>query len=55
MEAFCSSVDHQVKMKMELQFARGSSTTLSKTDPLFRVKITLPIKRIKHQTSLERP
>ena len=40
-------------MKMELQFARDSSTTLPKTDPLFRVMITLPNKKKRDKTAEE--
>ena len=38
------------RMKMELQFARDSSITLPKCDPLFRVMVTMPNNR-----SSERP
>ena len=31
----------QQGMKMELQFARDSSTTLPKVDPIFRVQVTM--------------
>ena len=30
------------RMKLELQFARDSSTLLPKTDPIFRVQVTIP-------------
>ena len=33
--------EKKVRMKMELQFARDSSTTLPKADPLFRVACSL--------------
>ena len=44
---------NKVRMKMELQFARDSSTTLPKTDPLFRVMITLPNKKKRDKTAEE--
>ena len=40
-------------MKMEIQFARESSTTLPKVDPLFRIQVVLPNKKIRDKTSLE--
>ena len=45
--------EKKVRMKMELQFARDSSTTLPKTDPLFRVMITLPNKKKRDKTAEE--
>ncbi|ESN96830.1 hypothetical protein HELRODRAFT_178627 [Helobdella robusta] len=35
---------NQKKMKKEILFARGSSTYLPKSDPLFRIQVTLPNK-----------
>ena len=32
------------RMKMEMKFARDSSTTLPKSDPIFRIQVTLPNK-----------
>ena len=32
----------QTRLKMEIQFARESSTTLPSVDPLFRIQVTLP-------------
>ena len=40
-------------MKMEIQFARDSSTTLTKVDPLFRIQVVLPNKKRRDKTSLE--
>ena len=44
---------NKVRMKIELQFARDSSTTLPKTDPLFRVMINLPNKKKRDKTAEE--
>ena len=33
------------RLKLEVQFARNSSTTLPKQDPLFRIQVTLPNKK----------
>ena len=41
------------RMKMELQFARDSSTTLPKVDPLFRVMVTMPNKKKRDKTAEE--
>ena len=41
------------QMKMELQFARDSSTTLPKVDPLFRVMVTQPNKKKRDKTAAE--
>ena len=41
------------RMKMELQFARDTSTTLPKVDPLFRVMITMPNKKKRDKTPEE--
>ena len=40
-------------MKLELQFARDSSTTLPKTDPLFRVMVVEPNKKRRTKTPQE--
>ena len=45
--------EKKVRMKMELQFARDSSTTLPKADPLFRVMVTLPNKKERDKTAEE--
>ena len=44
---------NKVRMKIEPQFARDSSTTLPKTDPPFRVMITLPNKKKRDKTAEE--
>ena len=44
---------NKVRMKIEPQFARDSSTTLPKTDPIFRVMITLPNKKKRDKTAEE--
>ena len=41
------------RMKMELQFARDSSTTLPKVDPLFRVQVVMPNKKRRDKTAAE--
>ena len=41
------------RMKMELQFARDSSTTLPKVDPLFRVMVTMANKKKRDKTPEE--
>ena len=41
------------RMKKEIQFARESSTTLPKTDPLFKIQITLPSKKRRDKNSQE--
>ena len=43
----------QKRMKMEVQFARESSQYLPKTDPLFRIQITLPSKKRRDKTADE--
>ena len=32
----------QTRLKMELRFARESSTSLPQSDPIFRIQVTLP-------------
>ena len=42
-----STLEEKVKvkcLKMEMKFARDSSTTLPKTDPLFHIQVTQPNK-----------
>ena len=41
------------RMKAEIQFARDSTTRLPKTDPLFRIQVTLPNKKRRDKTSEE--
>ena len=43
----------KMRLKMELQFARDSSTTLPKTEPLFRVMVTMPNKRKRDKSAEE--
>ena len=43
----------QKRMKMEVQFARESSTHLPKTDQLFRIQVTLPNKKRRDKTAEE--
>jgi hypothetical protein len=43
----------QRRMKMELQFARDSSTLLPKVDPLFKIQITLPTGKRRDKTAGE--
>ena len=38
---------------MEMQFARDSSTTLPKVDPLFKIQVVLPNKKRRDKTSTE--
>ena len=45
--------EKKMRLKMELQFARDSSTTLPKTDPLFRVMVTMPNKRKRDKSAEE--
>ena len=41
------------RLKSEIRFARDSSTTLPKVDPLFRVQVTLPNKKRRDKTAEE--
>ena len=41
------------RMKLELTFARDSSTLLPKIDPLFRVQVTLPTGKRRDETAEE--
>ena len=40
-------------MKKEVQFARNSSTTLPRVDPMFKVQVTLENKKRRDKTALE--
>ena len=40
-------------MKSEIQFARDSSTTLPKVDPLFKVQVVIPNKKRRDKNSAE--
>ena len=40
-------------MKMEIQYARDTSTLLPKVDPLFRIRKTLPSGKQRDKTSTE--
>ena len=41
------------RMKMEVQFARDSSTTLPKVDPLFKIQVVLPNKKRRDKSTEE--
>jgi hypothetical protein len=41
------------RMKLELQFARDSSTLLPQVDPLFKVQVTLPSGKRRDKTPVE--
>ena len=43
----------QIRLKKEVQFARNSSTTLPRVDPMFKVQVTLENKKRRDKTSLE--
>ena len=43
----------QNRMKREMQFARNSSTTLPKVDPLFKIQVTMDNKKRRDKTALE--
>ena len=51
LEKNCSK--NRRRMKLEVQFARESSTCLPKTDPLFRIQIALPNKKRRDKTAEE--
>ena len=53
METEVDAVKQQKRLKMEVQFARESSKYLPKTDPLFRIQITLPNKWRRDKTAEE--
>ena len=51
-----SGIDSKMKqqrLKKEVQFARESSTTLPKSDPIFRIRITMPNKKSRDKTAVE--
>ena len=41
------------RMKLEVQFARDSSTTLPKSDPIFRIMVVLPNKKRRDKYAAE--
>ena len=43
----------QSRLKLEVQFARESSTTLPSVDPLFKIQVTLPTKKRRDKTAAE--
>ena len=43
----------QIRMKKEVQFARDSSTTLPRVDPLFKIQVTMANKKRRDKTALE--
>ena len=43
----------QQRLKREVQFARESSTTLPRCDPVFKIQITLPNKKRRDKTANE--
>lgn len=43
----------KARMKLELQFARDSSTLLPKVDPLFKVQVTLPSGKRRDKSPVE--
>ena len=43
----------QKRMKLEVQFARESTTLLTRVDPLFQIKITLPTGKRRMKTAFE--
>ena len=45
--------DKRKRMKNEMKFARDSSTSLPKSDPIFRVMVTLPNKKRRDKTPAE--
>ena len=53
MESEAREAVKQKRMKMEVQFARESSTYLHKVDPLFRIQVTLPSKKRWDKTAVE--
>ena len=51
-----SDVDPKVKqatMKKEVKFARDSSTTLPRVDPLFKIQVTMKNKKRRDKTAIE--
>ena len=45
--------EKQKRLKLEMQFARESSTSLPQIDPLFKIQITLPTKKRREKTADE--
>ena len=45
--------DKQRRMKKEIQFARESSTTLPRVDPIFRIQVTQTNKKRREKTEKE--
>ena len=45
--------ERKLRMKLELQFARDSSTLLPKVDPLFKVQVTMPSGKRRDKTPEE--
>ena len=43
----------QNRLKLEVQFARESSTTLPSVDPIFKIQVTLPSKKRRDKTATE--
>ena len=43
-DASINDVDAKRRLKLELKFARDSSTSLPKSDPIFRIQVTQPNK-----------
>ena len=43
----------QARMKMEVRFARDSSTTLPRVDPLFKIQITQANKKRRDKIAIE--
>ena len=43
----------QKRLKLEVQFARESSTTLPSVDPIFKIQVTLPTKKRRDKTAEE--
>ena len=43
----------QNRLKREMQFARNSSTTLPKVDPLFKIQVTMDNKKRRDKSALE--
>ena len=45
-----SALNKRKRVKLEIQFARDSSTHLPKNDPLFRIQLGLPNKKRRDKT-----
>ena len=52
-QRYYQKIKKKDRMKMELQFARHSSTTLPKADHLFRVMVTMPNKKRRDKNAKE--